>query len=268
MTRILPLICAVFLALAPAVRADDEVSVNAMNPIQIRVMTFNIFHGETMKGDFDLDHIAGVIRAERPDVVALQEVDVKTGRAHGLDLAAELGRRTEMEAAFGKAMDFDGGAYGVAILARHGLANPRCVALPNPGENEPRAVLMADVTLPGGGTLRFASTHLEVASEADRLEQAEALNALLRDVEGPAILAGDFNALPDSAPLAVLQNEWKVACGDNPAPTFPSSAPKIKIDYVLVRPAARWEVVETRVIQDAVASDHCAYLAVLTLRPE
>lgn len=268
MTRIARLICTLFLALTPAVRADDEVSVNPMNPIQLRVMTFNIFHGETMKGDFDLDHIAEVIREARPDVVALQEVDVKTGRARGMDLAAELGKRTEMEAAFGKAMDFDGGAYGVAILARLGLANSRCVALPNPGDNEPRAVLMTDVTLPGGGTLRFASTHMEVASEGDRLEQAAALNALMKDVKGPAILAGDFNALPDSAPLAVLKKEWKVACGDDPAPTFPSSAPRIKIDYVLARPAARWEVVETRVIQDAVASDHCAYLAVLTLRPE
>jgi len=156
----------------------------------------------------------------------------------------------------------------VAILARHGLADPRCVALPNTGKNEPRAVLLADVSLPGGGTVLFASTHLEVVSETDRLEQAAALNALVEDPEIPAILAGDFNALPDSAPMTVLQQHWTVADGENPAPTFPSDAPEIKIDYVLFRPAARWAVVESRVIQDAVASDHCAYLAVLSLQPE
>jgi len=239
-----------------------------MKSTTVRVLTYNIKHGSTMKGDFDLDHIASVIRDAQPDVVALQEVDVKTGRARGMDIASEIARRTEMKVAFGKAMDFDGGGYGVAILSRHGLDAPSCEALPNPGENEPRAALAAQVTLPGGAVVPFISTHLEVASESDRLAQAKHINTRFAKDAVPALLAGDFNALPDSATMAELRGAWVSTDGSNPEPTFPSAAPEIKIDYVMFRPASRWAVVETRVIQDAVASDHCAYLAVLTFTPE
>jgi len=57
----------------------------------IRVLSFNIYHGETMRGDFDLEQIARVIRDVEPDLVALQEVDLYTGRSGGRDLASELG---------------------------------------------------------------------------------------------------------------------------------------------------------------------------------
>ena len=41
----------------------------------VKVLTFNILHGATTKGDFDLDAIAKVIIDANPDFVALQEVD-------------------------------------------------------------------------------------------------------------------------------------------------------------------------------------------------
>ncbi len=37
----------------------------------LRILSFNIYHGETMKGDFDLDVIAKVIIDADPDFVAL-----------------------------------------------------------------------------------------------------------------------------------------------------------------------------------------------------
>jgi len=41
-------------------------------------MSFNILHGATVKNDFNLDTIAGVINSYNPDLVALQEVDFKS----------------------------------------------------------------------------------------------------------------------------------------------------------------------------------------------
>ena len=63
----------------------------------IRVLTYNIYHGETMRGDFNLDTIAGVIKSVNPDLVALQEVDFRINRAKNMDLAMELGQRTEQK---------------------------------------------------------------------------------------------------------------------------------------------------------------------------
>lgn len=54
----------------------------------------------------------------QPDLVALQEVDQKTGRSSGIDQAAELGHLTGMHWVFGKAMDYQGGGYGLAVLSR------------------------------------------------------------------------------------------------------------------------------------------------------
>ena len=55
--------------------------------------TYNIHHGVPMAGgDIDLPRIAEVLRAMNADVIAMQEVDVKTGRAGKVDQAAELAR--------------------------------------------------------------------------------------------------------------------------------------------------------------------------------
>ena len=74
-------------------------------PSQVRVLTYNIRHGQGMDGRVDLSRVADVIRRLEPDVVALQEVDQATTRAGGVDQAAELGRLTGLHSAFGKAMD-------------------------------------------------------------------------------------------------------------------------------------------------------------------
>ena len=49
-------------------------------------------------------------------------------------------------------------------------------------------------------------------------------------------------------------------------PTVPVGKPTRQIDFILVRPAARWKVIETKVLDEAVASDHRAIFAILELR--
>jgi len=46
---------------------------------------------------------------------------------------------------------------------------------------------------------------------------------------------------------------------------MPSVNPSKKIDYAMFYPKNRWRVIETKVIQDTIASDHCAYLVTLDL---
>ena len=95
--------------------------------IQVKILTFNIYHGATTNGSFDLDTIASVILRTDPDLVALQEVDFKTNRAKNYDLATELGWRTKMVSIFGRAMPYDGGEYGEAILSKWSFINTRNV---------------------------------------------------------------------------------------------------------------------------------------------
>ena len=55
---------------------------------QLRVLTYNIHHGEAMDGKFDYGRLAKLITDIDPDIVALQEVDRKTERANGVDQPA------------------------------------------------------------------------------------------------------------------------------------------------------------------------------------
>src|SRR5436190_5201783 len=72
----------------------------------LRVLTYNIHHGEGTDGRVDLSRLAEVVSAVDPDLVALQEVDEGTERVNGVNELAELARLTHMHPAFGKAMNY------------------------------------------------------------------------------------------------------------------------------------------------------------------
>ncbi len=234
----------------------------------IRVLSYNILHGATLNNDFNLDRIAQVISSVSPDIVALQEVDFRTKRARGMDLATELGLRTGMAPLFGKAMSYDGGEYGEGILSRHTFLKTQCHQLPFSEGNEPRSALEVRIQLPAGDGLAFIGTHLDhTRNQTDRIAQAQWINYLFEENKIPTILAGDLNAVPGSEPIRILSGIWIDACADDPQPTFPSSNPRRRIDYVMFLPEERWRVVETRVIDEKIASDHCPLLVVLELLP-
>ena len=198
----------------------------------------------------------------------MQEVDFKANRSKRYDLATEIGWRTHMVPLFGKAMDFDGGEYGEAVLSRFSILKSRVVALPSLPNQEPRAALEIVTVLPSGDTIAFVGTHLAHEEEAGRVLQAEKINEAFAQNRYPTILVGDLNATPESEPIRILQQHWSTSYGTGrPKPTYPSDKPRVKIDYVLFSPGQRWKVLERTVIQDTIASDHCAYLVSLQLVP-
>ena len=233
----------------------------------IKVLSFNILHGATTKGDLNLDVIAKVIIDANPDFVALQEVDYKTNRSKKYDLVTELGWRTKMSPLFARAMYYDGGEYGEGILSEYTFIRSRNVALPYTPGNEPRSALEITTVLPSGDTIVFIGTHLDhLENETDRVAQAKKINEAFSSNKYPTLLAGDLNAIPGSTPINILEKMWTPAYNIKMVmPTFPSNNPKKKIDYVMYYPKNRWKILKTEVIQDSVASDHCAYLVTIEL---
>jgi len=226
----------------------------------LTVMTYNIHHGEGTDKRLDLERIAKVIGDTRPDLVALQELDADTNRTNHVMQAKELARLLKMHYVFGPAMDHDGGKYGDAVLSRYEIVTSRVIALPyTPGERrEPRVAVETIVQVPGGRELAFISTHLDhTAKSPDRLPQATAINEQLAHLKEPAILAGDFNCQPDDPPMRELAREWTmVGNGEGDGATYIDDVRRIKIDHILVKPKDAFHVVEARVIDDRVASDH------------
>lgn len=246
--------------------STDAQSPTGENPV-IRVLSFNILHGANTNGSFDLDVIANVIIKANPDFVALQEVDFKTNRAHKYDLVTELGYRTKMSPLFGRAMYYDGGEYGEGLLSKYSFVSTRNVPLPFTAGNEPRAALEGVVELPSGDTIAIVGTHLDhLKDESDRIQQAGTINSTWAKTKYPTLLAGDLNALPRSKTINIFESLWTASYDkSDPRFTYPSNGAVKKIDYVMHYPEQSWKVVSSEVICDPIASDHCAYLAVLEL---
>lgn len=230
----------------------------------VTVLAYNIHHGEGMDSVLDLERIAALIRSVDPDLVALQEIDSVTTRTGEVDQAAELGRLTGLTPVYGRFMAYRGGAYGMALLSRWPISTTTNYPLPD-GE-EPRTALSAVVTAPASGRLlRFVGIHF-YRTEAERLAQARALEAALERDTIPTILAGDFNSTPDSEVMDFLRESWHVVDKGTDRLTFSSWDPVREIDYVLMRPFDRFEVLGQRLLDEPVASDHRPVLVEFVLR--
>lgn len=193
----------------------------------LRIMTYNVKRGEQTA------RLAAVIRTVNPDLVALQEIDRGTRRSSGMDTLTQLAESTGMHAAYGKAMDYDGGAYGVAVLSRFPLGEPEVHALPNEGNLEPRVVMNVAPKLPKG-QLQLCVTHLHAGKEAHLREaQAKEVASIAARLGSSAVIAGDLNALPDSASLDAFRIAGFTDAVTTDAPTIPSRNPRLRIDYIL-----------------------------------
>lgn len=237
-------------------------------PQRLRVLSYNIHHAEGVDGKLDLERIAGVIRAAKPDLVALQEVDRKARRTDGVDQPAELARLTGMHVAFGRNIPLEGGEYGNAVLSRLPIKSHKNHPLPALGPGEKRGLLAVELELAGGTPLLFLSTHLDHRpAEHERESSAEAINTIVAESPSKlALLAGDLNAIPTSKTLAIFKRSWTVANAE-PLATSPGVNPRRQIDYILLRPASTWKVIEVKALDEAVASDHRPLLATLELAP-
>ncbi len=229
----------------------------------LRVLTYNIKHGRGNDNVVDLGRIAAVIRTQKPDIVGLQEVDDRAERSGRVPEAAYLGKLLELNHAFGRFMDYQGGAYGMAILSRFPIEATEEVRLPD--GNEPRIALSAWARLPDNQQLAIVNVHFDwVRDDGFRFAQAEALTKYLDALKMPYILLGDFNDVPDSRTLVLFKSRAGEAVKPETARyTFSSTEPSKEIDYIFFAPAVAWRAREVRVIDERVASDHRPVLAVL-----
>lgn len=114
------------------------------------------------------------------------------------------------------------------------------------------------------------ATHLDHRKADERLAQVGEIERVTngRRAEGLAILAGDLNEEPDGPTVGLLLKRWQDATAGTALKTFPAEAPRKQIDYVLFRPAPGWHVVESRVVEEKVASDHAPVLTVFEHAPD
>ncbi len=242
----------------------------------MRVLVYNMHAGKDAPGVDNLIRLSELFRSTNADIVLLQEVDKGTKRSGNVDQPALLSQLSGLHAAFGSALDYDGGKYGVAILSRWPIVSDTLFHLPvdppqerSGGSHEPRGALRAIVQSPFG-RMAVINTHLDAAG-VDRWRRQEAdsvvsLVAQTQRTESLVIAGGDFNSTPESAvQVAVrkagLRDSW-MECNGGQGFTFPDDNPVKRIDYLFLTGGIHCtsvEVINTRV------SDHRPVLVELTI---
>lgn len=205
--------------------------------VDLHVTTYNIHHGEGTDGVLDLNRIANIIKAEKADLVALQEVDRGTERTNKTDVIKELSRLTGLQYwAFGKNIDYQGGEYGNGVLSRYPIVSQQNTHLRQITTGEQRGVLQTVVDVQGR-KLAFLAVHFDVRNQEERnantKQVAEEILPLYK--EYPILLAGDFNDQPTGTAYAkidsVLTDAWTVV-GTDSGFTIPVSNPTRRIDFI------------------------------------
>ena len=213
-----------------------------------------------MDGVRSIERIAEVLRVLDADVVCLQEVNRRLPWSRFEDQPARLSKLLGMRAAFQSNYRVGVGGFGNAILTKLAVRSHIDVKLPNPRERvsilrrmEGRGLLGLTINSNGLDVLVLC-THWSLDS-GDRRESIPVVERVLSDWPGPALLAGDLNALDDSPEVRALISTSKLTdCGGaTRSQTFTSSDPTSRIDYVFHTPHLEAGVPE--VIQ-TLASDH------------
>jgi endonuclease/exonuclease/phosphatase family metal-dependent hydrolase len=237
----------------------------------VRIMTYNVHSCVGMDGKAAPERIARVIARYKPDIVALQELDVERQRTGGIDQAQRIARLLQMKFHFHPAIHLEEERYGDAILTHLPMRLVRAGALPGLRKMpslEPRGALWASIEV-DGTEIQVLNTHLGLMARERRAQMDELLgNSWLGhpDCHGAVVFCGDLNALPSSAVcrrLGRLLTDVQVEVNAHrPKATFFTRFPSLRIDHIYVD--RETEVLHVEVPNSALtrlASDHLPLIA-------
>lgn len=243
----------------------------------IRLLSYNIHRCVGTDRRLSSERIAEVIDGCDADIVALQEVDVGRMRTGAADQAQDIARHLGMMPHFHAALTIQEEQYGDAILTRRPSRLMRAGPLPGLAARpklEPRGALWVSVEV-GGKNLQVINTHFGL-NGSERQRQAEAVLGAQwlghPECRDPAVLVGDFNAVPRSRAYRQLAQHLSEAArlseNSDPGPTYPSRMPLLRIDHAFLRGAMSVRsVTSIRTPLTRIASDHLPLLIELDLTP-
>ena len=245
-----------------------------------RIMTYNVHSCVGVDARLDVGRIAAVIAQGKPDIVALQELDVGRNRTGGVDQAHAIASRLGMSFHFNCAMRVEEEQYGDAILTRlpvRLVKSGRLPTLPRLRGLEPRGALWVAVETGPGVELQVINTHLGLVPLEQRAQAAALLGKDWLGAEAcrdPVVLIGDFNATSRYAAYKALAGRLgdgqralqKTGRRGRTCPTFPSRFPMLRIDHLFVSPGV--EVLDVSTPSGPLAraaSDHLPLIADLKI---
>lgn len=223
---------------------------------EIKVLTYNIHHAINMRGELDLSSIIRVINDQKPDLVALQELDSNFQRSDYVDQLPIIARKTKM--------NYIRGWAGNGILSRYPISDSIRIKIVYDEYHYERGFTVAKVMIDQKEVM-FMCTHLDHTSDTVRLSQLNAIFQYLPSQTNYMIFAGDFNFQPGSLPYQKLCKQFVDLDAKDHSPTYPANKPSARIDYIFLHKKSRIESSGYQVIAEKAASDHRPVVSKLKL---
>jgi endonuclease/exonuclease/phosphatase family metal-dependent hydrolase len=212
----------------------------------LRVATYNIQQGYRADGQRGHADQLALLRSLDADIIGLQESDTNRISGGNADLVRYFADQLDMHSYYGPSPAV--GTFGVALLSRYPIENPRTFYMTSAGEQT--AAIASEVTV-GGQTYNIYVTHL---GNNGPLIQQEQVLADIGDKQN-VVLMGDFNFRPDSEQYALttasLVDSWLrvwPSGADDQGNTYPR-----RIDHIFVSPGM---AIRNARYLDSPASDH------------
>jgi endonuclease/exonuclease/phosphatase family metal-dependent hydrolase len=225
----------------------------------LRVLHWNIHSWRDAAGNPNASAVTALIREIEPDVVSLVEVNEPLG---GPATLAQVADECGYSWIFGPCLEYATaereGGYGNALLSREPVTAVHQWRVFSPGrlydgseQSEPRVVLLARLGDRAG--FWVGSTHFPASERRARRDAGRRLQQLVRRLDGPWLICGDFNDEPSGC---FSDDGTFTVSRDLVRPTFPAKRPRKSIDYCIARPGL---VTETTTLP-AAGSDHLPVL--------
>ncbi len=171
------------------------------NIMEIKAATYNIHNGVDVNYDYTV--IARDILAEDAEIVALQEVDQKTGRNGYIDTMSVLANALPEHKyyVFSPSINYKGGQFGNAIFSKYPILSHEIIKLPTTRDDEEeRSLLHAKIDI-NGYILDYFVTHTDQKSINAQLTKVNEYTSKCNSF----VLAGDFNVQEKNA-FAPIEN--------------------------------------------------------------
>lgn len=238
--------------------------------VDLKIMSYNIRHGEGLDKKLDVSRSAKIIKAQTLDLCGLQEVDNFCTRSDSIGQTNYLAEKTNMKGTFGKFMDFQGGEYGMATLVAKPILSTKVLILPD-AKYEPRSSIVHEVQLADNCIITFANVHFEWISgeegSANRLKQAKTLVKYIDKLDRATIITGDFNCTPESETMQYFKEQGFVFVQKGDDNLSFQGAQKAEIDHLIFRDSdnVKFEIKNSFLLDEPLVSDHRPLITELKL---
>jgi endonuclease/exonuclease/phosphatase family metal-dependent hydrolase len=228
----------------------------------IKVCSYNIRRAIGIEGKKDLKQIYQVLNEINADVIALQEVEMVPGVVGISRQAHALADLLSMNYVYTTVHRLRFGSVGNAVLSRYPILKESKHLLPD--SRDERICLQVDINAAGVG-LSIFNVHLCLNQVSRYRHLKYLLLPIIQESEFPIILAGDFNATPSMREIRMLGTYLHDTFQHNSGlygSTYPSDAPRVRIDYIYTDDKARCF---DFAIFKSQASDHLPICASITI---